>query len=399
MKIRRLINKIHLVIGLLSGSIILIIAVTGALFAFEEEIRALYESDLWYVNSKTEQKVLDVSTLKNIADLEIKKVEPVIGAIQYEGVVFYNDPGRTFSFIYYNSDPLLYREIIVDPYSGNVLSNKNYLTDFFFIILELHRNLMLGSVGKEIIDYASLIFLFMLISGIYLWWPRNKNNKRQRFRIKFRLNPKRTNYDLHNVLGFYISWIAVIVVLTGFSWAFSWFNPVVDWVANGGSLSPPKKEFTSDTLTTQANNLSVQNNIFSYTKHKGRKYERFLLIYPKTKTDVYKLIQYYSVKTYYKHEHASFDQYSGKLLLQEKYENTTTGDKVTAMAYDIHIGKIFGLPGQILVFLSSIIAASLPITGFRIWLFRRKKKNNSKFTLSKPHWFLIMLERIKNKIN
>ena len=376
MKIRKLINKIHLTLGLLSGSIIIIIAVTGAIFAFEEEIRSLYESDFWYVTSKSDKKLLSVSTLKNIADTEFKKVEQNSEAIQYESIMFYNQPERSYSFIYYNANPLIYREIIIDQYSGNVLNNKNYLTDFFFMVLELHRNLLLGSIGKEIIDYASLIFLLMLISGIYLWWPRNENNKRKRFKIKFNVNPKRTNYDLHNVLGFYASWIAVIVVLTGFSWAFSWFNPTVDWIANGGEISPLHQEFSSDTLNAELNQVSVQDYIYYYIKNLDRGIERFLLIYPKTKKGAYTLVSYYSAKTYYEHEHASFDQYSGKLLDHEKYKNSTTGDKVVSMAYDIHIGKILGLPGQILVFLSSLIVASLPITGFRIWWFRKKKRNN-----------------------
>ena len=55
-------------------------------------------------------------------------------------------------------------------------------------------------------------------------------------------------------------------------------------------------------------------------------------------------------------------------------ENASVADKLMRANYDIHTGAIIGIAGKILMFCASLIASSLPVTGFYIWLGRRKKK-------------------------
>ena len=82
--------------------------------------------------------------------------------------------------------------------------------------------------------------------------------------------------------------------------------------------------------------------------------------------------------TYWKADYRYFDQHT----LQEievkhmfgKFANATVADKIIRMNYDIHIGAIAGLPGKIIAFIASLIAASMPVTGVIIWIGRKKKK-------------------------
>jgi uncharacterized iron-regulated membrane protein len=64
----------------------------------------------------------------------------------------------------------------------------------------------------------------LLISGIILWWPKNKGAAKQRFSVKWNAQWRRKNYDFHNVLGFYASWVVVVLVITGLVWGFQWFS-------------------------------------------------------------------------------------------------------------------------------------------------------------------------------
>ena len=57
-----------------------------------------------------------------------------------------------------------------------------------------------------------------------------------------------------------------------------------------------------------------------------------------------------------------------------RYANTSVADKMMRMNYDVHTGAILGITGKIMAFFASLIAASLPVTGFLIWRGRRKKK-------------------------
>ena len=78
-------------------------------------------------------------------------------------------------------------------------------------------------------------------------------------------------------------------------------------------------------------------------------------------------------ETYYNYDQLQFDQYTGKLLSRQNYAEKNSGEKTLAMNYDIHVGAIWGLPGKILAFLASLVCASLPVTGFIVWLNKKKK--------------------------
>ena len=84
-------------------------------------------------------------------------------------------------------------------------------------------------------------------------------------------------------------------------------------------------------------------------------------------------------ETYYKREFRYFDQTTLKELKGEgiwtkQYRNSTRADKLNRMNYDIHVGALWGLPGKIIMFLGSLIATSLPVTGVIMWIGRKKKK-------------------------
>uniref|UniRef100_UPI00356902EA PepSY domain-containing protein n=1 Tax=Lutibacter sp. TaxID=1925666 RepID=UPI00356902EA len=87
---------------------------------------------------------------------------------------------------------------------------------------------------------------------------------------------------------------------------------------------------------------------------------------------------------YYVNHSLQFDQYSGKLLKERNHKNKNFGEKIINANYDIHVGAILGIPGKIIAFIASLICASLPLTGFLIWIGRkRKNKIDYKKTLVK----------------
>ena len=86
-----------------------------------------------------------------------------------------------------------------------------------------------------------------------------------------------------------------------------------------------------------------------------------------------------SDETYWKTESRYFDRYTLQEIEVEhlwgKLEDAGTADIVRRMNYDIHTGAIAALPGKILAFAATLIAASLPVTGFLMWWRKRREKN------------------------
>ena len=66
-----------------------------------------------------------------------------------------------------------------------------------------------------------------------------------------------------------------------------------------------------------------------------------------------------------------FDRHTGRRLGADRGRDPNAGDRLRSMTYDIHTGRIAGIPGRLIVFLASLVAASLPVTGALVWWNRR----------------------------
>src|SRR5690606_14100806 len=143
--------------------------------------------------------------------------------------------------------------------------------DFFHEIDEGHRYIWLDpETGTMVTSWATLIFFFLLISGVILWFPKkwNKTTFKKSFKIKWNARFKRLNYDLHNVLGFYSLILAFLIALTGLIMSFHWMRESVYWITGGFSNEKEHKEVVvkaeQDTLSKSRYDHLVAADIIFY---------------------------------------------------------------------------------------------------------------------------------------
>ncbi len=367
---KKVTGKIHLWLGLASGIIVLFLGVTGCILAFEVEIKSFTES-YQYVESSN-KPVLPPSKLQAIA------VAQLPGKIPHS--VSYPGKDKSAQVAFYNDDPEYYYLVYVNQYTSEVLKVKNADDDFFRVILMGHFYLWLPpEIGQPIVATATLIFLIMMISGLILWWPKNKAAGKQRFSVKWNATFKRKNYDLHNVLGFYMTWVAIFIAVTGLVWGFQWFANSLYWTASGGKKMVEFYESVSEKPTVA---ITAAEPAIDKIWHKmNAEYPKAELIevhVPNNDSVAIEAVANPDAGTYWKSDFRYFDQYSLKEMdvkhMYGRYNNTTVADKIIRMNYDVHTGAIWGITGKILAFFGSLIAASLPVTGFLIWRGRHKKK-------------------------
>jgi uncharacterized iron-regulated membrane protein len=345
-------------------------------YGFETEIRSLYETS--FTDVRPEQKpILPVSTLHELGKQALEKDLRKSVKADYQNVTLYRNPGKAAYYYAHSEKEKLYHYVYLNPCTGKVLKVQDRNADFFSIILDLHTSLLLPyEIGHQIVGMAVLVFVISLISGLILWFPASKKGMKQRFSVKWNAQWRRKNYDLHNTFGFYSFLLALVIALTGLVWSYGWFDKSVDWLANGGKLSPETAEPIS--LISVQKNESLVDRIFQENFAQNPDAQLFTVDFPTNDTMAIALGFYPSLTTIYDAKYLNFDQYSGKLLKIETWETKTNGQKMRSLNYDIHIGKILGLPGQLLAFCASLIAASLPVTGFLIWWGRRKKAKKNR---------------------
>lgn len=364
---KKWIRRLHLWLGLASGLVVCFLGITGCIIVFEQEIGAL--SSFRYVTLQN-SRPLPPSVLKTAAEKSLARGRNVV-TMEYRG------PGDAALAYYYNDEE--YFLVFLNPYTGAVLETKNMDRDFFRVVTMGHYYLWLPpGIGQPIVASATLIFLIMLITGIILWWPKNKAARKQRFSIKWDAKWRRVNYDLHNVPGFYISGIIIFIVLTGLVMGFKWFADGVYRLSSGGSSQEAYREPVSDTLQ-RARYSNAGDILWARYWPVCQTGASLSVHFPAGKQDVVCLRVNHRPGTYYNQDSYCFDQYTLQPIAENgafagTYRDATLANKISRMNYDIHVGAIGGLFTKILAFLASLITASLPITGFLVWRGRKKKK-------------------------
>jgi uncharacterized iron-regulated membrane protein len=357
----------HRWLGFISGLVVVIVSITGCLFVFQDEIQdALYN----YRKVAVEQKpFLLPSQLREIAFKYYPTAEkdPMVG--------YY---GKDRPAIVMLSVPKVGTHYItLNPYTGKFLHDENIDRNFFIVVEYIHLYLLLPpEIGSQVVGWSVVIFVVLMITGIILWWPKRKSDRKRSFNIKWNGRWRRVNYDLHNVLGFYACSIAVILAITGLSIAFPWVTKGINKVVNlGQTYAAEERIAVSDSLHKPQVPINAWDKAFLYAEQHTPRAKMFIM-YGDTKNagGTITINAYYEALHYYKSDTYTFDQFTGKPLKIIKQQNKSAGLKMNNMNYDIHVGQILGLPTKIIAFLASLICASLPITGFVIWWGKRNKK-------------------------
>jgi len=361
------IGFLHLWLGLLSGLIVFIVSLTGSILVFEDEIDSFINPEFY--------KVSAIGTKKLPVDVHVKLIQQKYNIKAFDRIQTFEDPQRTV--IITGTGPDKKNEMIfsVDPYTGKILGKVAEKSRFFSIVLDLHRQLIMGDVGQFITGCSCLIFVFMLFSGLILWWPKKMKNLKQRLTVKWKASFKRVNWDFHSTFGFYSFLFLLILSLTGLTWSFKWFESGIYLLADGTAKKPSAKVENPTKVDPNLDKTYFYQNILSKTdsiyKYKGNTQIRvpsdtinsIMVI----KLDIEKSIPNISSMAY-------FDKYTGEILKVRPYESFSDGDKVRRLIYPIHTGSIFGYPTKILAFLVCLFALTLPVSGLLIWLGRKKKK-------------------------
>jgi uncharacterized iron-regulated membrane protein len=365
MNFKKVILFIHRWLGFISGLVVFVVSITGCIFCFQDEIQdAIHEY----------RKV----TIQN---------KPYLAPSVLKGIALKNHPGATSSYTYYYgvdrpAAVLLsipkgdFTYVYLNPYTGQIIHTESLKDNFFVVVQYIHLYLLLPpKVGQLVVGISVLIFVVLMITGVVLWWPKRKTDRKRSFTIKWGARWRRVNYDLHNVLGFYALSIALVLALTGLSMTFEWVNKGIYKTLNlGKTYSFEQSIPKSDTISKiSLAGKPVIDSVFLIAQIRSPGAEMFLIADAGENSATIGVTAYKKSLHYGQTDSYFFDRYSGKLLKYLPNSKKSMGMKVTDLNYDLHVGQALGLPGKIIAFLASLICASLPLTGFIIWWGKRNK--------------------------
>lgn len=228
----------HLIAGIVAGLIILSMAVTGLMISYEVQIMEWANRDLRVTVPENSATPLDIESLLT----QVQKQKP---DLHPTGYTWKADPAAPVTLS-------MGREgtYFANPYTGEFLGERDHTWhDFFHAATDWHRFLT-GSglereTGKAITGAGTLVFGVLLISGIYLWWPKHWRwtNVKAVLLFNRKLKGRARDWNWHNVIGFWSSFPMLLIILTGLIMSYSWANNLL-FRATGNEPPPPRNRPT-----------------------------------------------------------------------------------------------------------------------------------------------------------
>jgi uncharacterized iron-regulated membrane protein len=399
-------RDIHLYLSLAAGIIIAIVCFTGASLVFEKEMmQTLYPERYRVTAGETRVPLGQLAA-------SVQQANP---GSQVTGLKVYGDPTRTVEVNFTeekkeDKDPagkpgkeanLVKSEkgdmpqggkpgdhkpkggpeggkgsvAFMNPYTGHLIATSSQKSPFFRTMFELHRWLLVREPGKLIVGVSTTFFLFIILTGLILWWPKTRKILQQRLTLKWNAGWKRINHDLHLVLGFYTGIFLFVFAFTGLAWSFEWFNDGIYTLTNS-EKEPPKPPLS----VVQAAGAPISfDRAYAQARESMPGAEFYNLNKPKEDSAAFS-VQVMPAGAI--HERATsqlfLDQYSGRVLGTLAFADKNLGQRVRATFYPVHVGSIGGLPGRVLAFICCVAGFTFPITGLILWLNRLKKDRKKK---------------------
>lgn len=233
---------IHLSVGVLAGLVILIMSATGVLLMYQRQITNWADGMSVQPPSGSASRLPVETLLQKVTDVESGTLS---------AITLSSDPETAASFAFGRE-----KTVFVDPYTGKILGQgSKRVRAFFQSMIDWHRWLGMSGerreIGKAITGASNLGFLFLVLSGMYLWWPRNWNLRSLRAITVFdrSLSGKARDWNWHNVIGI---WSAIPLAIVVFTATFFSYPKATELLYRAAGEIPPPRPTAPTTARNSA---------------------------------------------------------------------------------------------------------------------------------------------------
>jgi vanillate O-demethylase ferredoxin subunit len=356
---RRLLARIHRWVGLAAGLLLLSQGLTGTVMIFRNEI-----------NFALHHRALQVSPRPTRASLQAM-TETVRASEPNGRVVRIDYPTRADEALLFSvqgpGDQM--RFVAVDPYRG-VITRAGGLSDWpVQWLFELHRSLLSGDLGANLIGLVGACLLFMAVSGPFVWWP-GRQALRTSFRVTFGGGAYRSLRDLHRLAGVVLAGVLLTTATTGLF--IVWKTPLqpilANFVATRSKPSPKVAErpgarmIPLETLVASAQARYGGDPVMNVRFPKGD--SRVVLVFikdtkafrPRSSNQIW------------------LNGYTGERLGVYEAASLPPGNAFLDWMMPIHSGEFLGLPGRVIFWLGGLSLPAFAATGASMWFVRRRRE-------------------------
>lgn len=385
--IRKTIFWIHLICGVATGLVILMMSVTGVILTYERQVLAWQTRD-FYADPPANAARQSIESLVAAAALDAPAFAP-------SSIRFSSDP-RAPAVLGAGRSGSLY----VNPYTAEILGEPaEGLENFFGAVTGWHRWFNVSGEGRApwraITGASNLAFLFLILSGIYLWLPRMFRWAMFRAHLFFNasaLRGKARDYNWHHVFGIWTAIPLAIVVATATVFSYPWASDAVYRVfgeeppSRGGppAAAPGPQNGTGPAAAISGTPVAEPPSLdalFARAATQLDDWQTITLNLPAdhATTVSFTIDQGNGGQPQLRHN-LSLDAMTGKLVSWAPFDSQSPGRQARSWVRFLHTGEALGIVGQTVAGIVSLTSVIMVYTGFALaWrrlvapLFRRRR--------------------------
>lgn len=360
----RLLWRWHFYAGLFCIPFIMILSITGAIYLFTPEIESFRESD--YVSDSASKNIQRSAPAQQIA--------AAMNSVKDAKFQSYRLPKNDLEAIRISLLKERQRLLVyVDPYTLSVMDIVAWDDRFIDIVSSIHGNLLMGKNGSYIVELAACWSIFLVLSGMYLWWPRDSKGMAGVIYPRLKQGGRQFWRDLHAVIGMWISILVLFLLISGLPWTQVW----------GSSFKEIRKTVTH--MTSSGWTINKQQELQSWRlQSKGymplseTAYQAALtlkfaspaeLSVSDEKQQHWKLTSQSQNRML--RQNAWLDNNTGEVIKRNGFKDKALVDKIIGVGISAHEGQLFGWVNQLLGVIAALGLFILSVSGFVLW---RKRK-------------------------
>ena len=391
--------KVHFILGLTAGLVLLVVGTSGAILSFEKEILKAINKDSYEVSVPNSAKL---STKELLEKFQVKMPDTKVSSISFS-----SEPEDSTVLNVTSKENRKGINYYINPYTAEILPDI-VGRDFFSFNLRLHRWLAFSGdareVGKQAVAISTVALIILAISGVIIYWGRIKRAFFKSFTFTTKHHGRAFLSTMHSAVGMWVLPFYLLASLTGLYWSYGWYNDMLYKIAG---VEKPQRMQQQAKPEGQAESEKPEGEKAQRTENKAEKPEGEKVRAPKQEKsnfDEYqKAVDMFNVfvqKDYSKvtlrfpqkgsvysfsyldtnpdHYRASnsleLDVNSWQLLKHERYEDKPLNEQLMKSILPLHTGEYFGIIGQIGMFIASAAMSLFTITGFMLYFNRTRKK-------------------------
>lgn len=374
---RKLLFWTHLIAGLIAGLVILVMSATGALLAFAPQITDFAESDAKYVEAGSSSKLKAKDLLNKVLDAK-SNMNPA-------SLTIYGDPQKAAVVSRGRGKGSIY----VNPYNGEIIGETSKsVRGAFRFITGLHRWFALEgenrAAARAITGACNLAFMFLAISGIYIWFPKKWNWRSYKAALTFRwkVKGKARDFNWHTTIGFWSSLVLLVLTSTATVFYYNWAKSLV-YIVTGNeppsarSRSRPPRKKVDEKKKGKFKVAENLNELWSKAEKQAENPKYVSLRLPIKKEASFTIDEGKSWNIFGR-SRLKLNSETGEVVEWKPYRGLNSAQKLRSWIRFTHTGESFGFIGQIIAFLGCVSGIFLVYTGislsvrrFSRWINRR----------------------------